>query len=414
LTTKILFLILTLNYLYGIIDNEKVYLWLAGGNKVQEMFITNIHIGNVRHLENIDIVLSETERKHLILTGKNGSGKTSLLQEIRDFTEAYKKHGFGSVYLSNSGELLDFFKDYQVSMRFSHEANCEERNNNFLLAYIGARKGRIPDLSAPKQIEKTPFMHELNTSNDMVNTRAMQYMNSLKLRAAYPKSVQEKELIENWFDSFQSALAEIYDCPELKLVYDAEHLDFIIELPNRKPFTLNQMSDGYFAFVSILFEIILRLDNGEALVDYRRDGIVLIDELESHLHVELQKRALPFLTKIFSNTQFIVATHSPFIISSSANAVVYDLETKTRLEGDLTQYSYSDIVEGYFDESECSAALQADFDRYVKLVEQTSRTDSEKVETRNLFERLSKIPGTSPLSTAFYMFERGRRNGKAQ
>jgi predicted ATP-binding protein involved in virulence len=166
--------------------------------------------------------------------------------------------------------------------------------------------------------------------------------------------------------------------------------------------------------VSILFEIILRLDNGEALVDYRRDGIVLIDELESHLHVELQKRALHFLTKMFPNTQFIVATHSPFIISSSPNAVVYDLETNTRLEGDLTQYSYSDIVEGYYDVSECSAALQADFDRYVKLVEQPTRTEAEREETRNLFERLGKIPGTSPLSTAFYMFERGRQNGKAE
>jgi predicted ATP-binding protein involved in virulence len=327
------------------------------------------------------------------LTGKNGSGKTSLLDAMMRTFNTNNTDNSVTISLSRKFDL---------------------KNRSWLWAYIGARKGRIPDLSAPTQVEKTPRLRTPMKLGEMINKRAMQYMNSLKLRAAYPKSTHEKELIENWFDSFQSALAEIYDCPELKLVYDAEHLDFNIELPDRKPFTLNQMSDGYFAFVSILFEIILRLDNGEALVDYRRDGIVLIDELESHLHVELQKRALPFLTKMFPNTQFIVATHSPFIISSSANAVVYDLETNTRLEGDLTQYSYSDIVEGYFDESECSAALQADFDRYVKLVEQPSRTDSEKVETRNLFERLSKIPGTSPLSTAFYMFERGRRNGKAQ
>jgi predicted ATP-binding protein involved in virulence len=378
------------------------------------MFITNIHIGNVRHLENIDIALSDTERKHLILTGKNGSGKTSLLNEIKDFFSSLNNFDGTMRYNREKGSLSTVHGGYNVSVCFSPENFNPNDIKDCLCAYIGAVNGRIPNLSAPEKIEKSPFIYDVKKSNDMVNKRAMQYMNSLKLRAAYPKNAQEKELIENWFDSFQSALAEIYDCPELKLVYDAEHLDFIIELPDRKPFTLNQMSDGYFAFVSILFEIILRLDNGEALVDYRRDGIVLIDELESHLHVELQKRALPFLTKMFPNTQFIVATHSPFIISSSSNAVVYDLETNTRLEGDLTQYSYSDIVEGYFDESECSAALQADFDRYVKLVEQPSRTDSEKVETRNLFERLSKIPGTSPLSTAFYMFERGRRNGKAQ
>lgn len=40
---------------------------------MQDVFITKIHIEKVRHLENADIMLSDTERKHLILTGKNGS-----------------------------------------------------------------------------------------------------------------------------------------------------------------------------------------------------------------------------------------------------------------------------------------------------------------------------------------------------
>jgi predicted ATP-binding protein involved in virulence len=310
------------------------------------MFITNIHIGNVRHLLNVDIALSNNERRHLILTGKNGCGKTSLLEAMARFFDTS-------------------YTDSDVSISFSREVDL--KNSSWSWLYINSHEERVSNLS----------------------------------------TLKKKELIENRFDSFQPALAEIYDCPELKLVYDAELLDFIIELPDRKSFTLNQMSDGYFALANILFEIILRLDN-------HRDSIVLIDDLESHLHIELQKRILPILTKMFPNTQFIVATHSPFIISSISNAVLYDLGTNRRLEGDLTQYSYSDIVEGYFDVSECSAALQADFDRYVKLVEQPSRTDYEIAETRNLFERLSKIPGTSPLSTAFYMFERGRRNGKTE
>jgi len=51
---------------------------------MRNVFVKKIHIGKVRHLENEDIVLSETERKHLILTGKNGSGKTSLLEAMRE------------------------------------------------------------------------------------------------------------------------------------------------------------------------------------------------------------------------------------------------------------------------------------------------------------------------------------------
>lgn len=44
--------------------------------------MTDIEIKKVRHLENISIPLDKEKRKHLILTGKNGSGKTSILEAL--------------------------------------------------------------------------------------------------------------------------------------------------------------------------------------------------------------------------------------------------------------------------------------------------------------------------------------------
>ena len=49
-----------------------------------EHFITSIHINEVRHLKNIEIKLSPEKRQHLILTGNNGSCKTSVLQSMKD------------------------------------------------------------------------------------------------------------------------------------------------------------------------------------------------------------------------------------------------------------------------------------------------------------------------------------------
>ncbi len=49
---------------------------------MEEIFVTKLRINKVRHLENLEIPLSDTERKHLILTGKNGSGKTSVLEAL--------------------------------------------------------------------------------------------------------------------------------------------------------------------------------------------------------------------------------------------------------------------------------------------------------------------------------------------
>ena len=52
---------------------------------MEEIFITKIKINKVRHLENIEITIDEKERKHLILTGKNGSGKTSVLNYLKQY-----------------------------------------------------------------------------------------------------------------------------------------------------------------------------------------------------------------------------------------------------------------------------------------------------------------------------------------
>ena len=59
------------------------------------------------------------------------------------------------------------------------------------------------------------------------------------------------------------------------------------------------------------------------------EGIVLIDEIETHLHLELQKEILSLLVQMYPKIQFIVSTHSPFILSSIDNAVIFDLEKKT-------------------------------------------------------------------------------------
>ena len=49
---------------------------------MEDIFITRVKIKSIRHLKDFEIPLSKDSRKHLILTGKNGSGKTSVLEVI--------------------------------------------------------------------------------------------------------------------------------------------------------------------------------------------------------------------------------------------------------------------------------------------------------------------------------------------
>ena len=54
---------------------------------MERFYIQTVHIQKVRHLENLDIMITPNpkEMRHLILTGKNGSGKTSLLEAMRTY-----------------------------------------------------------------------------------------------------------------------------------------------------------------------------------------------------------------------------------------------------------------------------------------------------------------------------------------
>lgn len=52
---------------------------------MEQLFITDLTIEKVRHLKDISIPLSENRIKHLILTGKNGSGKTSVVDALSDY-----------------------------------------------------------------------------------------------------------------------------------------------------------------------------------------------------------------------------------------------------------------------------------------------------------------------------------------
>jgi hypothetical protein len=216
--------------------------------------------------------------------------------------------------------------------------------------------------------------------------------------------------LNKWFCNFQKALSDIYDCPELKLQRDTKNLAFKIEMPDREPFALSEMADGYQAFISIYMELLMRLEN-EDDVDYEQSAIVLIDEIETHLHVEMQRKVLPFLTKMFPNIQFVVSTHSPFVITSLPNAVVYDLEKKEQLEN-ASFYSYETIIESFFNISTYSVQLVNYFNRYKELCfkQRTEEENSEFLRAKAELE-IKAIPSTE-LYIAFQNLEKERKAGK--
>jgi predicted ATP-binding protein involved in virulence len=350
----------------------------------QDVFITAIHVDKVRHIENFDIALSETERKHLIITGKNGSGKTSLLDAIDDFLAIF----FANLDYKHNCEMNRVTEI--VHIQFTDSASNSICSNFLLVSFRAKRESK---LDIPKGVNKIQF-EESYQSNEKINNLFIQYIVNLRAERSFARDdndIKTVKKIDAWFLRFEKSLKDLFETKDLTLVFDRQNYNFNIQIPNREPFTLAGLSDGYSAVITILTELILRMEaNGNR--NYDQQGIVLIDEIETHLHVALQKKVLPFLCNFFPNIQFIVTTHSPFVLSSIDNAVICDLETREVINADLSGYSYSALVESYFDVDKYSEEVKKKVAEFECLSEKDSLNDDEQDEYDNLHDYFKSLP----------------------
>jgi predicted ATP-dependent endonuclease of OLD family len=313
-----------------------------------ETFITKIKVNESRRVCDLEILLCDNERQHLFITGKNGSGKTGLLIEINKFLSQIVNGNYRHYsQIKQNKEWGEGFGGVEIAFSKSDsEIQDQYQKGEFLLANFEAN--RHTNLTVPQGIEKVELKQRYGLQVE-ANRNFIQYIVNLKADRSFARDEGEEDnakKIDEWFDRLEKQLKSIFNEPSLKLKFDRKLYNFNINIDNYKPFDFNTLSDGYSAIISIVSELLLRME-AHNVKSYDLEGVVLIDEIETHLHVDLQKRIMPFLINFFPKIQFIVTTHSPFILSSVSNATVCDLENKTVIT-DLSAYSYDALLESYF------------------------------------------------------------------
>ncbi|MDA2252504.1 AAA family ATPase (plasmid) [Bacillus cereus] len=396
-----------------------------------DIFVTELNINKVRHLKNVSIPLSKETRKHLILTGKNGSGKTSLLEGILQYleisenssiTQLSRNHEYIAVHKNalnnlkielqnnpNDSELLmrieeqeryiqnnrDNIEKYEgkVKLSFNTLLNIDKyyENGKYIISYFNANRNSQMDI--PNGIEKTQL-----TPTKQIKTNAnsifLKYLVDLKAQQMFAQQAGDLHIskdIEKWFNNLERCFQMIFENNELVLKFDYVNYNFIIEEPGKEAYTLNTLSSGYSSLLHIITELIIRMLSANAPL-YDIQGIVLIDEIDVHLHISLQKKVLKLLTDLFPNIQFIISTHSPFVINSIENAVVYDLE-KDLLVNDLALFPFQAILEGYFEIDQYSYLFKEKLQEYQRLSENVNGlSEEEMLKLEKLREDFSTVP----------------------
>lgn len=361
---------------------------------MEDIFITKIDIEKSRNLENVSIPLSETERKHLILTGRNGSGKTSLLNLL--FRPIFMQYQWSAVDLDGT-ENFNLHSRDESNQKLKIKLNCAVKKARGLISLF-FEASRNTNMSKPNKIEQIqPDKYVYNgITLSKYSEKFLQFLVNQKADRSFANDDGEIEIvkqIDNWFQRFELQLKKIFETDKLQLKFRGRHdYSFDILIPGREPFGFEALSDGYSSIIDIVGELIMRMEKGNRdLTIYDMQGIVLIDEIESHLHVSLQKIILPFLIEFFPKIQFIVSTHSPFVLSSISNAVIFDLENKTVIE-DLSQYSYDAIIESYFDSDKYSEIIKEKMEEYDQLSLIENKTPEQIHQFRQLKDYFAHAP----------------------
>lgn len=342
-------------------------------------FITSIHINQIFHLKDLDIVISEKSKQHLLLTGKNGSGKTSLMNAIMEFLEIacsgdYPNKGKVNVLLNNNTAFPQDIEDGRFIVAYYND----RRWPNF----VEHDQPRKPDMTMKGiQVSKVDQFLDLLTHYQLQTAFAQLKENEKRVSA-----------IGKWFDSIEKIFQELFEDANLHLDFDSDNYKFYF-VTNGKRFKFTELSAGYSAALDIISDLIFKMQDKDKVVDvFDKEGIVLIDEVETHLHLELQRQILPLLTSVFPNIQFIVSTHSPFVLSSIKNAVAYDME-RHEIIGDLTDYSYESLAEGYFGVRTNSVEIEVRLDRFEQLLKKEDNLDvAEKDELDRLLADFENLP----------------------
>jgi predicted ATP-dependent endonuclease of OLD family len=128
---------------------------------------------------------------------------------------------------------------------------------------------------------------------------------------------------------------------------------------------INQLSDGFRSILSLTFELIRLLirfydeekvfknfKNGDYTIDL--SGVIIIDEIDAHLHPTWQTRVGQWFTKYFPQLQFIVTTHSPLVCRAAENGSIWRLSAPGSVipSGEITgadkdRLIYGNILDAY-------------------------------------------------------------------
>jgi predicted ATP-binding protein involved in virulence len=338
------------------------------------MFVKQLKITAFRGIESLDLTFQPGVN---VLIGTNGVGKSSALECFAILLSEY----IDKLQETIGGETADY-STYHELLRYKTNTINSGADSAFVQASIVYERDCFTWSQLFRKIEGTSCVSHSqkdlsNLINRIQNSSSQQSTLNIPIVLYYPvnRSVLDFSLefssasqitqmeafksaltgYQAGFDEFFKWFRELEDLENEERSDRSTYRDYRLEavrkaipefLPNftnlrirrsplrmtvlkqGKELTVNQLSDGEKCLLAMVGDLARRLAIANpGLPDpLQGSGIVLIDEIELHLHPQWQRGVIPKLTSTFPNCQFIVSTHSPQIVSDVRPESIYILQ----------------------------------------------------------------------------------------
>ena len=282
-------------------------------------------------------------RQWTVLLGENNTGKTNVLRALAllrpkktsyrteldpVFKEVYMPVGVletsdVTVISSVSGERWGFAPEVRS---YSIEP--------FDLHLYGYGVSRYPARTALSEREGNPTETLFNS-----NARLSDFQEWLLQLDYSQKSGSEKsqKRLEKMHDLVRSDLFPGVTDFDFKKDGNNEHVVVVFSAGKDGDVRFEELGFGYQTSLTWLADLCKRMFElyPEAENPLHEEAVVLVDELDLHLHPKWQRDLVPTLSKIFPNVQFIVTTHSPHVLQSMEDVNLYVLR-RDETSGEIT------------------------------------------------------------------------------
>ena len=261
----------------------------------------------------------------------------------------------------------------------------------------------------------TPSMESIDNSS-----RLLGYKNCLKpisnenLFTEWFKGMKRIEIDEGIksieFSAVKSAIQEFLGGGTTKVDYNLKEKEIQVTMQDGRLLPFRMLSDGYQNTIGMIADTAFRMVTLNPQLKDRAiietPGIILIDEIDLHLHPSWQRHIVKDLKRTFPKVQFVATTHAPMVISSCSTNEVIKLSGQNQVEyiESTTGWLAEDVLRNVMDvkssrEPETEKMIARLRELYYKKLEETI-TDSEKRELICLSDTLAvRLPPNDPSLT---------------